>query len=1627
MFLHLLLGDLQVTPAVARHLGNQYKLLQCLKLEVIHENQLIEYGLISKDSKFESLFPFQQTIHIPLDNYFAPIDILTTDEDLHNSNLQKLSFTIFAVLGREQLVKLGTGVLTSSLQKDSKVVSKTVIFRNDQFELIAKLALNIAYHESLLDISDLLQLKQSNTIPVKQQQEQEYAFLLSRKFRRSEADFPATFDFKLDRKLEEDTKYYIEGKKKKTKLQSESEKRTESAGKERLIGSTGRKSSPKYARRPERASSTKLAEEKNEKYLFQPRSASKSRRKAEHLAEEAPKLRKTAMTVGFVHNNWPDPLQHEQEKKEFQLRMADERKQLLLQQIRQEIYLQRQRASYVQEQHRHQEEIKKEKKRKKQLAKELQNRELEIKRLQEELQNIRFQSLLSAQKSSPPPPTAPPRYHSPLSSNHHRSNQTSNLRASSSDKKKRGASSPSRALEEKKKKKIPSTTTSQSKKPSNRVASFDQRIDQLINSHYGNFFKQVTPQPKVQKVKESPVAKKVLSSYDKLKSYQSKGSPVLAAKPAGQSKLSSNKVEHGNNVIKISITRSPSPKISKTGPIAARYQSLVGNHEKERETKEKSLKRRDTFEFHEVYHQVQNDHHFDSDYDFAQLSQEYPKSASKVSAKKALNQSSRYDLDEMNLLDDNADHLLIFEKSMMDEMSAIHRAIESKSDEQQNIRQEAALLVSSLNPMSSVNESIRTESTNEAYKVPGFLHTMLQQPKSSIQSSTHPAYYDNFDTEENDDDDDVNDSDFERRFNLQTDEELEDDESVNQLIIKSEPSADVDSRHQIELFSSDHFILPARDFNYSEVSYAQKSSTISHHPPTAYERTYSLENDLDYDSKAKDLEDYIMPRSYGENLSSIKSDITNVEERLDSRGRSEFEFRHSRSGHQLTSETTTARSRSREKALQRLERNRQYSSPSGKPQSVSVVGSSTNELINTTSTAVTTTSTTSTTASIPDNLSMVNQQIRSIHDDADDEDEQEEDQLSQLDAVLRRTSEEITNAVKNASIGTKIYSNISDHKKNDASATKSHQIDISLSDDDTIENNILDTVTFNAKLMKSFSSDSEEKTKKDTNSVNLVPQTQTTANIFSVPTDAQTKAASEITNGEKNDSSSALSSRSGSFDENKIINAYFTDSESDNIEDEEEEIALSKDGHVGKSEKGLFLESEVSLQSKLDRISTRINTLFSESSIDLKHLVSKDLLSGDTNNNSANVSSEVTPLSTNSVKHDFNSTNEIAAAKSPLFEKRSVSFASKIEEVHEITSTDPNIMSEKSTLKKEQEIDYTKPKTNYSLASNRSLIERQFEKNRKYSSAVNSSSGSLSNGSATNLPPSSILTTDSIESLQIESSHIIPEIQIVDPTNHHPSVPAASNILSGKLSHITKGFPESASNIALTDEKVLSDNRLISGSYAEAPPLDPDQTIFEEGTDVSHSSAQPRTTADEPIVENQSRVKSIITQFEKNQKCTSSSAYLTVESISHPSMKVSPQSSTFKRSISEDSSKNQIEREIQLNIPASHPTFPAEVSLPFPSFIPTLPNTTCKNVDESARTKLKGHVDQEHTTSIQSESSISTTGNGTKTGLQTEWNEIEAALDKLEVCYFLLISEELSESFVFFVVTSQNIRSVEPI
>ncbi len=1610
MFLHLLLGDLQVTPVVARHLGNQYKLLQCLKLEVIHENQLIEYGLISKDSKFESLFPFQQTIHIPLDNYFATIDRLTTDEDLHNSNLQKLSFTIFAVLGREQLVKLGTGVLTSSLQKDSKVVSKTVIFRNDQFELIAKLALNIAYHESLLDISDLLQLKQNNTIPVKQQQEQEYAFLLSRKFRRSEADFPATFDFKLDRKLEEDTKYYIEGKNKKTKCLAESEKRTESTGKERLTGSTGRKSSPKHVRRPERESSKKLTDEKNQKYLLQPRSASKSRRKAEHLAEEAPKLRKTAMTVGFVHNNWPDPLQHEKEKKEFQLRMADERKQLLLQQIRQEIDLQRQRASYVQEQHRHQEEIKKEKKRKKQLAKELQNRELEIKKLQEELQNIRFQSLLSAQKSSPPPPTAPPRYHSPLSSNHHRSNQTSNPRASSSDKKRRSASSPSRVLEEKQKKKIPSPST-QSKKPSNRVASFDQRIDQLINSHYGNFFKQVTPQPKVQKVKESPVAKRILSSYDKLKSYQSKGSPVLAAKSAGQSKHSSNKVEHGNNVIKVSITRSPTPKISKTGPIAARYQSFVGKHEKEREAKEKSLKRRDTFEFHEVYHQMENDHHFDSDYDFAQLSQEYPKSASKISAKKALNQSSRYDLDEMNSLDDNADHLLLFEKSMMDEMSAIHRAIESKSDEQQNIRQEAALLVSSLNPMTSVNEFIRTESTNEAYKVPGFLHTMVQQPKSSIQSS---AYYDNLDMEENDDDD-VSDSDFERRFNLQTDEELEDDESVNQLI-KSEPSANVDSKRQIELSSLDPFILPARDFNYSEASYTQKSSTISYHPPTAYERTYSLENDLDYGSKAKDVEDYYIIPSYGENLSNIKSDITNVEERLDSRGRSEFEFRHSRSGHQMTSETTTARSRSREKALQRLERNRQYSSPSGKPQSVSVVGSSTNEFINTTSTAVTTTSTTSTTASIPDNPPMVNQQIRSVHDDdADDDDydddgkdEQEEDQLSQLDAVLRRTSEEITNAVKNVSIGTKIYSSIRDHKKNDASANKSHQqIDISLSDDDTIENNILDTVTFNAKLMKSFSSDSEEKAKKDMNSVNLVSETQTTASMLSVPTvtDAKTKAASDTTNGEKNDSSSALSSRSGSFDENKIINAYFTDSESDNVEDEEEERALSNgrekvNGTEEKSEKGLFFESEVALQSKLDRISTRINTLFSESSIDLKHLVSKDLLSGDTNNNSANVSSEVTPLSTNSVKHDFNSTNAIGAVKSPLSEKRSVSFASKIEEVHEIISTDPNFMNGTSTLKKEQEIDYTKPKTNYSLASNRSLIERQFEKNRKYSSAVNSSSGSLSNGSATNLPPSSILTTDSIESLRIESSHIIPEIKIVDPTNHHPSVSAASNQPTGKLSQSTNGFPESVSNLALTDEEVLSDNRLISGSNAEAPSLDPDQIIFKEGTDVSHSSSQLKTTEEEPIVKNQSHVKSIITQFEKNQKYTSSSAYLTVESISHPSMKVSPQSSLLKRFISEDSSKNQNEREIQLNIPASHPTFPTEVSLPFPSFIPTFPNLTCRNVEESALPKLNGHVDQDHTTSIQSEFFISTTGSGTKTGLQTEWNEIEAALDKLEVCYF---------------------------
>jgi hypothetical protein len=1536
MFLHLFLGDLQITP-IAYRLLKSNKTLQLLKLEIVHDNQLTEYGVLSKDPKVESLFPFHQTLHIPVDHHNLMEDDEVEDTHEHSPKLQKLSFALFAVVGEhEQMIKLGSGVATSS--KSEKEITKTVLFRNDKFELIGKLLITTFYNQSLVDMADFMKFKKNAA--ASNEPQNEYSFLLSRKFRRGEPDFPSTFDKSLENKLIEDSEYYI----KKLHTQNKSEPNSRSNTQQ---GRPRSNQSPGITRRSTSNSKIPLSRQSvgdssnthkravsasaNQKKVFaafSPAGHLFSSAKAHHnhnhhpdshqqhliqAAAEAPRLRKTVMSVGYVHNAWPDPHENEKSKKEYQLRMANERKKQLLQLIAQEIEFKKQSKKLQEEkmaahQHHHHptvEEIhqrkllkekEKEDKQKKKLTKELKNREHEIHHLQEKLREIRMQSILTSHFQSPPTEKHP--------------FPSTSVEVGKKTVTKERSKSPTSLPTRRQHKSPPLTATTTPHPTQQKPAS---NLNHLLEHHYGNFFK-------------SPLPKAPLPENKKKLEKGKKSSKTTATKKKQQPSATASHepliAKNGNEIIQVSVKRNPVVTNYQTTTPTLKYNRYYDRSEDdaaiEKQMREKlakdrllaaeQLKRSPEFSFHEVYEKDKYSQNFNSDSPFTEMNAT-KKKTSKVSkktkkGKKTLekNQEREEDEDEESFIQDSDN-----EENFME--MQISSPLRRKEDEDNDIEKEFdtslanEIKTQNQNFIAQMNQQIENKSKqhlkrtadysfesegDESFKVPGFLQAMIQSntfkfPESvqykatsllekmqeTLESITTVKDQTRTDLDDEDDEEEdmMDDEEFETKFHLHVDEsgdseenDVEDyEENKKHPLVRYSQPKHVERKHNEEKGDSEEeSFLPMKDMNYPDFQFAGKSHLSD-------EEEIDLKDSSDEEGeneRKRQTRNVFKPTSKNvqpeTERKSNESDL-NTDDKYDyhyaatttaeQRGRTLQ--RNSITGPDKTNYPLT-RPKSKEKILLQFEKNRNYSRPT-----VSSLSA----------------------GSISNSKSHSQEEVNLDRDSSNLSRRHNETDFREVEALISSTNRAIDDVIS----GSQKF----EEDQRAQMRKMNNAEDSELSDEDTVENNIMDTMSFNEKLLHNFSDpfsfdddDQEEEGGGNPSFSSVSPPSSSmkpTVGGARPPLTAKTLQSSSQSSTEK---------------ASPIVDDQDQAKPSEQIENNKSFEEIIK----GKSPSFYQPTPVDSYQEKMDKITSRINSLLSETTPSMKDLLDAKTFgktkaaspirkfSNDGSTMTMNKSQdeneivpvhpdleEISPLSSKESpmngksgsflpfdpdssfpvtnphskimnisttgKHhppELSPANMEAAAaaaqktlslsltpSSVISDKKSVSFRPEIvASIHEITppanNSNNNIEEDNNingTLRKENgELNYSKP------TISRSFIERQFEKNRKYSSNSNPASSKLQ-------------PFNSSEKLVEEEK-----------------TPIEEPMKSGDNDHKKEEKEEKEPALSFINTKSLSNNIKIADASANEKIISPFRKQPADG-----------------------RVKAIISQFEKNKKYNNSS------------------------------------------------------------------------------------------------------------------------------------------------------------
>jgi hypothetical protein len=1052
MFLHLFIEDVQLTENVLRVVQRNLKSkdqqsIEVLKLEIIHENQFSEYGVLSKEQKYETLYSFQRTVHIPIEGSALQPTASPGEEDSH-SNYQKFSLALFALISKDQQqqqIQLGNGIITSSRNAD-KSMDKTVILRNDKFDVIGRLTVTLFYHDSLLDLSENVIFKK----PTKDKldNEKEYAFLLSRKFRRSEVDFPSSFDPRLENRLIHDSEYYIENLKDKqvvgkgrngrsskdfsARKQFPGNIRSSSTGKMRSPASFGMSSnqvnsnqrqgitrlaatpvSNDLTKRSRSTSAQKKRKESQSSAVFNPPRPSHPFLTQQHAynhhiqnnSPEPPKLRKTVMSVGFVHNNWPDPHDNEKEKREYQLRMAEERKSQLLTQIAQEVQHQHERSEFLKKRNllqKIEESKEKEIKRKKRLTKELKHREHEIKDLQEKLNEIRLQSLLS-------------HHHSPPVKVFPSSSGSSHVKAAPPNSSTKPAA-------------IVANAKQRAASPANlKAVQRATTVKELLEKEYHNFFKQKPPVPPSTAEKK----KAVTSSKRKTKKPSSVSSTVNDTQeqpsyhPSNpMTKIDDNKIKstaqlkaglksekQGNQVIQVSVKRASHPYRHRRSVLEDRYPTAKSLNENLADfiseqfiPSSENNKVNDNFHFHQVY-QKPNNAYFDSDSDFLKLNENFKRSSSMsrggdddnfdVSRHASKNPASETDDEEEELSDKMANEIALLHQAFSPVVVTGHDR--DKKHEVMNIDKSAL-------PETSVNESYQSDE----YAVPGFLQAMIQSTDRMEDDFNASLEYGS--------PGEMDDEEFERKFQFSVEEEEEDDEEESDNISPSEPLGSDEPRGSETIKSAT--LLPVMGLRSQDDVLGNKGNRVN--------RGVVQNDDVFVASPLDTVEKYEFSLNGGNSTLST-----------------------SQGNH--PGKESPKRSRSRDRVIQQFEKNRQYALHSNGTTSLSNTASS-NSATNTTASA----------ASSSLDTGHVNADLM----------------FNNIDAILARTD----NALDQTMQSTKLAEAGNRQEKANKGRAAIRSDDLS-SDEDTVEKNIMDSHSYNAKLVSRSEDSSQSESQKDKESI----------------------------------------------------------------------------------------------------------------------------------------------------------------------------------------------------------------------------------------------------------------------------------------------------------------------------------------------------------------------------------------------------------------------------------------------------------------------------------------------------------------------------------------------------------------
>ena len=403
--LHLYISDVTLSDrSLSESLTSSLKPPKSLKLHVVYENEFKEFGTVSREYLGKHLYKFNQTIPIPIRR---PKDV----ELKHY-----LHFKLFSPIANDDLQRLGTGQLGISAGDD--ILTKTVVFHDDVTnEIVGRASVTVFFNQSKIAIGEGSSHVQEISVDPKKK-EKEYAFLLSRRLRRSHVPYtPVAHDPILDHRISEETDWYIQNNVKIPNTLSSKTKRSASAPVRRTGHSEPPAALSVYHPATPSMTFAKSSQSHRAKTPTRTRIVASSATPLYSTAAAAaagkwtpPKLRKTCMSVGYVHNHWPETDTAEYDKKMYQLQLANERKMELLKAIDEQIRHRQQQQQRQQqlahappsvkefihmteaEQHAHQLREAKTKR----LQQEVLQRESEIKELQGIFNKLRIETALTS-------------------------------------------------------------------------------------------------------------------------------------------------------------------------------------------------------------------------------------------------------------------------------------------------------------------------------------------------------------------------------------------------------------------------------------------------------------------------------------------------------------------------------------------------------------------------------------------------------------------------------------------------------------------------------------------------------------------------------------------------------------------------------------------------------------------------------------------------------------------------------------------------------------------------------------------------------------------------------------------------------------------------------------------------------------------------------------------------------------------------------------------------------------------------------------------------------------------------------------------------------------------------------